>query len=237
MCGRYTLHTEKELLANRFEVDVDSLASLTPRYNIAPTDPVLSLRVRDGVRVAEQIRWGLVPFWAKDGAKLPLMINARVETVDTSPAYRDAIREKRCLLTASGFYEWQRPQGVGRRKIPHWISRADGTPFAMAAIWARWRSKTELTPRIVQSCAIITAPANAAIEPLHDRMPVILPPELEAAWLDPEIDGDIEAILDLLVSVPPEALCFHPVSPDVNGSRNDGPRLIERYEDRQLGFF
>ena len=237
MCGRYTLHTEKEVLANRFEVDPDSLGSLAPRYNIAPTDPVLTMRVRDGVRIADEMRWGLLPFWAKDGAKLPLMINARRETVDTSRAYRDAIREKRCLLPATGFYEWQRPQGLGKRKLPHWISRSDAEPFAMAGIWARWRSKTELVPRIVQSCCIITVPANSAIEPLHDRLPLILPRELEAAWLDPEIDGDIEAILDLLVSVSPESLRFHPVSPDVNGSRNDGPGLIEPYEDPQLGFF
>ena len=237
MCGRYTLHTEKEVLAGRFEIDPDSLAELAPRYNIAPTDPVLTVRLGDEGRRAAEMRWGLIPYWAKDGAKLPLMINARVETVATRPAYRDALREKRCLIPASGFYEWRQPDGLGTRKIPHWISRRDTEPFAMAGIWARWRSRDEPIPRTVESCAIITAPANPDIAALHDRMPVILPPDLEAAWLDPALDDDPENLLRLLEPIGPGTLHFHPVSRAVNGARNDGPSLIERHEDPQLGLF
>ncbi len=237
MCGRYTLHTEKEVLAHRFEVDPESLGELAARYNIAPTDDVLGVRLKEDRRIAMQMRWGLIPFWAKDGAQLPLMINARVETVATRQAYRDALREKRCLIPASGFFEWQSPGGLGRRKVPHWISRRDGEPFAMAGIWARWRSRTELVPRTVHSCAIITAPANAVVAELHDRMPVILPPEYEAAWIDPDLNDSVDELLKLLVPLAAEELRSHPVSTEVNGARNDGPSLIEPYEDPQLGFF
>ena len=126
MCGRYTLYTEKEVLARRFEVEI---AELSPSYNVAPTQSVVSVSFEKEARVAGVMRWGLIPFWTKDETKLPQMINARVESVATRPAYREAFRRRRCLILADGFYEWQRGLGPGKRKIPHWIFREDGGPF------------------------------------------------------------------------------------------------------------
>ncbi len=183
------------------------------------------------------MRWGLIPFWAKDEAKLPQMINARVESVATRPAYRESFRRRRCLILADGFYEWQRGLGRGKRKIPHWIFREDGGPFAMAGIWAVWR-RQDLERTWVRSCAIITADANAAVSKLHDRMPVILPPDAESAWLDPALDGNTAELTKLLVPVGAEELRSRPVSVLVNSAGNDSPHLIEFCdEDPQLGFF
>ena len=234
MCGRYTLYTEKEVLARRFEVDI---AELSPSYNVAPTQSVISVTVEKEARRAGAMRWGLIPFWAKDETKLPQMINARVESVATRPAYRDAFRRRRCLILADGFYEWQRGLGAGKRKIPHWISREDGGPFAMAGIWSVWR-RADLERTWVRSCAILTAAANAAVAELHDRMPIILSPEAESAWLDPALDGDAAELTQLLVPVAPERLQSRPVSTRVNSAANDDPSLIEFCdEDPQLGFF
>jgi putative SOS response-associated peptidase YedK len=238
MCGRYTLHTEKEALAARFDFDPAEIAALKPRYNVAPTDPVLAVRVQDGARHAALLRWGLVPYFAKAINALPLMINARVEGVAKSGAFRDALREKRCLIPADGFYEWQKAAPLARRKVPHLIGLASGEPFAMAGLWARWRAKDDLAAEPLYSCTILTAPANAAIAPLHDRMPVILPRDAEARWLDPALDGDVDALLALLQPVPAGALEAHPVSIKVNSVKNDDPSLLEpSTEDPQLGFF
>ncbi len=235
MCGRYTLYTEKEVLARRFEVEISELAA---SYNIAPTQSVVTVSAEDGARVAKSMRWGLIPFWAKAGAELPQMINARAETVATRPAYRESFRHRRCLVLADGFYEWQRALGPGRRKIPHWIHRADGEPFAMAGIWSKWRRTGDLEQSTVLSCAIITTGANPAVSPLHDRMPVILPRDAESAWIDHGLDDDAARLTKLLVAVGPADLCSHPVSMRVNSAQNDDPRLIEfSDEDPQLGFF
>ena len=165
MCGRYTLYTEKEVLARRFEVEI---AELSPSYNVAPTQSVVSVSFEKEARVAGVMRWGLIPFWTKDETKLPQMINARVESVATRPAYREAFRRRRCLILADGFYEWQRGLGPGKRKIPHWIFREDGGPFAMAGIWSVWR-RPDLERKWLRSCAIITTSANAAVSELHGQ--------------------------------------------------------------------
>ena len=234
MCGRYTLYTEKEVLARRFEVEI---AELSPSYNVAPTQSVVSVSFEKEARVAGVMRWGLIPFWTKDETKLPQMINARVESVATRPAYREAFRRRRCLILADGFYEWQRGLGPGKRKIPHWIFREDGGPFAMAGIWSVWR-RPDLERKWLRSCAIITTSANAAVSELHDRMPVILPRKAESAWLDPALDGNTEELTKLLVPIAPEELRSRPISTRVNSADNDDPSLIEFCdEDPQLGFF
>jgi putative SOS response-associated peptidase YedK len=234
MCGRYTLYTEKEVLARRFEVEI---AELSPSYNVAPTQSVISITFEKEARVAGAMRWGLIPFWTKDETKLPQMINARVESVATRPAYREAFRRRRCLILADGFYEWQRGLGPGKRKIPHWIFREDGGPFAMAGIWSVWR-RPDLERKWLRSCAIITTSANAAVSELHDRMPVILPRKAESAWLDPALDGNTEELTKLLVPIAPEELRSRPISTRVNSAGNDDPSLIEFCdEDPQLGFF
>lgn len=224
MCGRFTLHTEKELLARRFEVDLEGI-ELVERYNIAPTDAVLAVRIKDGDRAARYMRWGLIPHWAKPLERLPSMINARVETVATRPAYRDSFRRKRCLIPADGFYEWQAGTGPRGTKTPHWIALRSGEPFAMAGIWATWFPPGEPDAAPVVSCAIVTAPANALVRTLHDRMPVILTPERAEAWIDPGV-SDPGRLQQLLVPVESDALFARPVSTLVNSTDNDGPELI-----------
>lgn len=235
MCGRYTLHTEKELLAGRFGFDDALLRPLPPRYNIAPTDSVLTVVERDGQRAARPMRWGLIPFWAKSRDKLPLMINARRETVATKPAYRDAFRRSRCLVLGDGFYEWQRPSGLATRKTPYWISRRDGAPFAMAGLCSGWRDPEQPLADKLYSCSIITAPANSAVAEIHERMPVILTRDAEATWLSRDVQdpGTLSALLEPLRA---DELESRPVSTRVNSVRNDDPSLIERFEDPQLGF-
>jgi putative SOS response-associated peptidase YedK len=232
MCGRFTLHTPKEILAARFAVDLGGV-DLAPRYNVAPTQPVLAVRAGEaGARRAELMRWGLVPTFAKE-AKSSGMINARVESAATRPAYRVAFRRHRCLILADGFYEWQRGGRGG--KTPYWISLASGEPFAMAGLWSFWRARELFATEPVISCAILTAPANPAVAPIHDRMPVILHPEAEAAWIE-RGEQDVERLRALLVPVPAEALRAVPVGLRVNSPRNDGPDLIRPEDIPRLGF-
>ena len=237
MCGRFTLHTPREILTRRFQVDLDA-PDLTPRYNIAPSQPVLTVRLaRDGQRRADEMRWGLVPHWAKGLDGLPSIINARVESASSRAAYRDAFARYRCLIPADGFYEWRATPLRGGRKRPYWISLASGEPFAMAGLWARWKRTDDLFLRDdLHSCAILTTAANECVAPLHDRMPVILHPEAESAWLDPALDGAIERLRELLVPVPAEALVAQPVSTRVNSAMNDGADLIQECDEPHAGF-
>lgn len=236
MCGRFTLHTEREALARRFRIDLEGLESPGPRYNVAPTQSVLTVTVRDEVRTATFMRWGLIPHWAKDLSKLPSMINARVETAATRPAYRRAFRRRRCLILADGFYEWGPGERGTRERSPFWVSLPDGEPFAMAGLWAAWHAPDDPEGKPVLSCTILTVAANPTVARIHDRMPAILHPEAEASWLDPSIE-DPEKIRGVLVPVPAEALRLTPVSRRVNSPRNDGPELIRPVpEPPTLGF-
>jgi putative SOS response-associated peptidase YedK len=216
MCGRYTLHTEKEALAERFDFDPGDLATLAPRYNVAPTQNAVTVRADGTARVASLMRWGLVPSWAKAIAGLPQMINARAEGIEAKPSFRQPFRKQRCLILADGFYEWQAPVAPAKRKIPHFIGLASGEPFAMAGLWSIWQPKDELG---------------------DERMPVILPRDAEARWLDSALDGNVEALQALLVPVGSDALRAHPISTRVNAVRNDDPSLLEESDaDPQLGF-
>ena len=238
MCGRYTLHTEKEALAERFEFDPAALAPQSARYNIAPTQNVLTLRAAGGARRPELMRWGLVPSFAKEIGSLAHTINARVETLAVRSAFKESLRAKRCLVLADGFYEWEPAGGPRKSKLPYLVARADGEPFAMAGLFAEWRRRGELLGETLLSCAIVTTAANAAVARLHDRMPVILPREAEARWLDPTLDGDTEALLALLSPVPPAELTSHPVSRRVNSVKNDDPSLLQPDDSEpSLGFF
>lgn len=234
MCGRFTLHTPKDVLARRFDVDVASL-ELLERYNIAPTQPVLTVRIdRSGARAAGNMRWGLVPPWTENPKTAQSMINARIESAAKSPAYRTAFRRRRCLVIADGFYEWQ-PVAGRRGRLPWWISLASGEPFAFAGLWTVYRPQELFPTEPLFSCTILTAPANPLVAPIHGRMPVILRPEHEPAWIDPARD-DVAGLQSLLEPVPPEALRAHPVSLLVNSPRNDGPQLIVAEHPPQLGF-
>ena len=177
------------------------------------------------------MHWGLVPHWTRPDAKPQGLINARAETADRKPAFRDAWRSGRCWVLASGFYEWQAPRGASRRKIPHWISRRDGAPFAMAGLWSTWRHP-DAPP--LHGCAILTIDASAVVREIHERMPAILSPEREAIWLSP--DSSPEQLRAALEPVDPAALEVRPVSTAVNRVANDDPSLIEPSDDPQLGF-
>lgn len=234
MCGRFTLHTEREVLARRFAVDMDAVDDLAPTYNVAPGQAILTVYAEGTERRAARMRWGLVPSWAKDPASLAPMINARGETVATRASYREPFRRRRCLIPADGFYEWGPGERGSSSRRPFWISLATGEPFAMAGLWSRWQPPDTDEPLL--TCTIITVAANAVVSRVHDRMPAILHPEAEAAWLDPEV-RDPERVRGLLVPLPDEALQSTPVSPRVNSTRNDGPDLIRPVpEPPSLGF-
>jgi len=232
MCGRYTLTNPKPAgFRKRFGIEESvDLGDEEPRYNIAPTDPVLAVRRTDeGARNLGRLRWGLVPGrWAERRSGPPL-INARAESLATQPAFAESFRERRCLIPADGFYEWRKDE---RGKVPIWLSRPDGRLFAFAGVWAKLPAR-DGSSDVLHSCAIVTCAPNALIRPIHDRMPVVLQPEAEARWLDPEVDPD--ELLGLLVPAPEDALVTREVGDFVNNVRDDGAHLIDRRaEEPQL---
>ena len=225
MCGRYTLtDPDPARIRTRFDLDesVEPSEGEQPRFNIAPTDPVLAIR-RDehGDRELGRLRWGLVPGrWAERRSGAPL-INARAETLERQPAFAESFRERRCLIPADGFYEWRDGESG---KTPFWISLADGGLFAFAGIWAALPGRDGGGDR--HSCAIVTCEPNGLIRPLHDRMPVVLAPDAEARWLEPEVGA--EELASLLVPAPEGLLVLREVVDAVNDVREDGPHLLER---------
>lgn len=218
MCGRFSLGTPAGDLAAA--LGLPEPPGFTPRFNIAPTQthPV----VRAGAAAPEwcTARWGLVPPWAKEAGLGARMINARAETLAEKPAFRAAFRRRRCLVPADGFYEWT-GQGPGRR--PHFIGLAGGEPFTFAGLWEVW---TAASGEVLLTFTIITTEANALLRPLHDRMPVILPPARRAAWIDPAIT-DPGLLKDGLVPYPPAAMRHFPVGTFVNNPRHEGPACRE----------
>jgi putative SOS response-associated peptidase YedK len=219
VCGRYTLATP-DPAAIRARFPVGGSVDIVPRYNVAPGDQVLAVTTdSQGAPRGELLRWGLVPPWA-EGAQTGLkMINARVETVAARPAYRRAFERFRCLIIADGFYEWRSlPNGY---KQPHHIARSDGEPFAFAGLWSIWRAEGG---RTLRSCTIITTAANDAVAQLHDRMPVILAPEHETAWLDPITPPKL--LHQLVEGIPAADIAIRPVSSAVNDARYDGPECL-----------
>src|SRR4051812_7283306 len=225
VCGRYTLtNPDPVKLRQRFMLGESVVPEIEPRFNVAPTDPVLAVRrIEEGAREAGRLRWGLVPGrWAEKRSGRPL-INARAEGLTSQPAFRDSFAERRCLIPADGFFEWRRDEN-GR--LPFWISRADGDLFAFAGIWAALPSRASGPEgEMLHSCAIVTTEPNELIRPIHDRMPVILDPGLEAHWLDPDTDED--ELLAMLRPLPADALRTREISDAVNDVRNDGPELLE----------
>ena len=218
MCGRYSLIADLGALAQRFAFDARQL-SFEASYNIAPTQQVLTV-IGGDERRGGFMRWGLIPHWAKSASMGARMINARAETVTERPAFRDALRRRRCLVLADGFYEWRRSPG-GRS--PMRIVMRSGEPFAFAGLWAVWRDPDG---NRVPSCTIITTAANDLLAPIHDRMPVVLPPGLEDLWLDRSID-DPDALAGVLSPYPDDALEAYAVSTLVNSAANNGPEIIE----------
>lgn len=212
MCGRFTLRTEANVMIKQFALKFEG--ELVPRYNIAPTQLVPVVRTVE--RELKPLRWGLVPFWAKtpkDGAK---MINARSETVETKPAFRNAIKSKRCLVPADGYFEWVRE---GKQKQPYWIRMKDEQPFLMAGLWERWRDKSTPDAEPVETFTILTTRANELTADIHERMPVILSPNDYEPWLDTSVSAD--TLSYMYEPYAANEMRVDPVNTRVNSVRND----------------
>jgi len=225
MCGRYTLLAEfKHQLEEGFELM--GLEPPGPRFNISPTQRAPVIRQLDNTRQIDELRWGLIPHWAKDVTIGSRMINARSETAADKPSFRVPLRRQRCLVPASGFYEWQAlegPSAKGRKKQPYYIHRRDNGLLAFAGLWDRWQDKDGET---IESFTILTTAPNELMRSLHDRMPVILGREAYDLWLDPSMQ-DAERLRPLLVPFPDDPLTAHPVSTRVNNVRFDDPSCID----------
>lgn len=213
MCGRFSLATLPGTLATHF--GIPQVPPLAPRYNIAPSQPVAVIRQGEAERECVLLRWGLVPAWSKEPDTKYSTINARAETVADKPAYRAAFRRRRCLIPATGFYEWQARESG---KVPHFIHLQDGGLFAFAGLWERW----EGDGTVLESCTIIVTGANRTMAPIHARMPAIIAPEQYATWLDPD-HADRARLLGLLAPWHGTPLEAWPVSRLVNNPRNESP--------------
>jgi putative SOS response-associated peptidase YedK len=235
MCGRFTLRTPASAIAEQF--GLLELPSFAPRFNVAPSQSVAVVRIRpvdsaDGGRTAAStsqsaggrelvwMQWGLVPRWAKDPAIGNRLINARAETAANKPAFRDAMRGRRCLVVADGFYEWRRS---GRAKQPYFIRLRDGRPFAFAGLWDTWQRPDR---SILESCTLLTTDANDLVRPIHDRMPVVLPPSAYSLWLNLE-ERDPGRLVSLLAPHAGDQMEAYPVSTLVNSPAHESPRCVE----------
>ena len=221
MCGRFTLTIDPATLQETF-AEYAFPAKFAPRYNIAPTQPILAIP-NDGANRADFFVWGLIPSWAKDPAMGNRMINARAETLAEKPAFRGGFKYKRCLIVADGFYEWKAPDSPGvKAKTPYYIQMEDRQPFAFAGLWDSWNSPDGSA---VRSCTIITTEPNELMAKLHNRMPVILNPSDYDAWLDPAPRAP-DSLAALLKPFPAVEMTAHPVSTLVNSPANDRPELV-----------
>ncbi len=218
MCGRFTLSTKLSDIKRTFNIK-EVEAAPEASYNIAPTQPVAVVVARDGVNTLESMRWGLIPFWAKDQAIGSKMINARAETLTEKPAFKRPFKSQRCLVVADGFYEWRK---VGTKKIPMFVRLKSKRPFGFAGLYDTWK-----TPEgdHIASCTIITTPPNALLKPIHDRMPVIIPKDEYELWLDSTIQ-DVGELMPLLQPYSAKEMEAYEVSRMVNSPANNSPECI-----------
>jgi putative SOS response-associated peptidase YedK len=214
MCGRFVRHSPPSTYAELFGVDPIPGG---PSFNVAPTQNVAAIRVTDGQRMPLLLRWGLIPVWAKD--KKTSFVNARADTVFQKPAFRSAIKKRRCLVLADGYYEWKK---VGKAKQPYYFHMRDGRPFAFAGIWECWKGEDEP----LETCALLTTEPNELARTVHDRMPVILPIGSCDAWLDSR-NEDAAALQGLLGPYPAADMACHAVTPLMGNVRHNGPDCIE----------
>jgi len=220
MCGRFVLMTPGKSLAEHFMLD--EAPSLEPRYNIAPTQPVAMIKQKAGTSLRElkMVRWGLIPFWAKEAKMGAGFINARSETAADRPAFRAAFKMRRCLIPADGFYEWKK---LEKGKDLYLVVLSDRLPFAFAGLWESWKS---FDGELIESCTILTTDANDLVQPIHDRMPAILSPNDYELWLNPEIKTP-ESLKHILKPFPSEEMIMFPVSGKVNKASYDGADCVE----------
>jgi putative SOS response-associated peptidase YedK len=221
MCGRYRRTTKEEELARIYNIPIPEQPDLPVSYNIAPSQDILAIRFNPetGERSLDQLRWGLIPHWAKDQKIAYRTINARAETVDKAPSYRQAFIKRRCLIPADGFYEWRK---TAKPKLPFAIAMKDDRPFTFAGLWENWKDPE--TGEWVRTCTIITGEPNELVAQIHPRMPVIIPEQHHAAWLGETEDGNLK---ELLVPYPADQMRMWEISPRVNSPKNDDPSLWE----------
>lgn len=222
MCGRYTITSAPEAIRALFRYDEQP--NFPPRFNIAPTQPIPIVRLMDGKRQFALARWGLLPSWVKDPAAFSLLINARGESVCDKPAFRAAMKRRRCLIPADGFYEWQASGGVSKQ--PFYIHARSGRPLAFAGLWETW---TGPNGEELDTAAIVTTKANHTLKPIHNRMPVIVPPEAFDLWLD-TTHVDAKTAEALIAPAPDDLLEAYRVSTAVNRTANDDPKLLDRFD-------
>jgi putative SOS response-associated peptidase YedK len=221
MCGRFVQAQSAQSYAAHFGAVVSLDEQVKPSWNVAPTDRAVAVAEHDGDRLLGAFRWGLVPWFAKDAKVGSRHINARAETAATAASFKDSFARKRCLIPADGFYEWEKLESGG--KLPHFIHHGDGTPLALAGLWSSWKDPEGT--RLV-TCTLITTRPNDLVAPIHNRMPVILPPEAWDRWLDRDLT-DPGALLPLLVPAADGRLIEHAVSTLVNDVRNNYPECVE----------
>src|SRR5271167_460990 len=224
MCGRYRLSRRKQIIEEYFDTS-DWQEDWSPRYNIAPTQPVPVIRQnpKEPIRELSLMRWGLIPSWAKDMFGAARMINARSETAHALPAFREAMKLRRCLVPADGFYEWQRR---GSAKQPYCFEIGDGELFAFAGLWERWRDPSG---HWMKSCSILTTTPNAVTSAVHDRMPVILDPDSYDLWLDPGMNDGATAS-ELLKPYDARLMRCYPISTRINHVANDDEECSRHVE-------
>ena len=219
MCGRFTLTVDPAELQDTF-TNYDFPAQFAPRFNIAPAQPVLAIP-NNGQNRADFFIWGLIPSWAKDPSIGNRLINARGETLAEKPSFRGSYKYKRCLVLADGFYEWKSQPGT-KVKVPHFIHMKDRKPFALAGLWDEWHSPDGSQ---IRSCTIVTTEPNDLMAAIHNRMPVILPPEAYAQWIDPAVRTP-ESLGGLIKPYPAEKMAAYPVSTLVNSPKNDRAECV-----------
>ena len=220
MCGRTSLYTPVPELEERF--DATAVKEFPPRYNIAPTDDIAVITNEERSEI-DLARWGLVPHWKGNPNDGPQLINARAETIDQKASFRESFERRRCLVLSNGFYEWQQRRGG---KQPYRIAKDDDSPFAFAGLWERWQSNGTT----IDSCTIITTEANSIVEPIHDRMPVILECEHEEEWLFTENADERKA---LLKPYPGQDLTAYPISTQVNNPAHNSPEILVEANDQR----
>ena len=223
MCGRFASKGSAKDIEKEFKVGKLNKLKFAPRYNIAPSQTIPAILETDGARTAQELRWGLIPSWAKDDAIGNKLINARAETLSEKPSFRNAFRSHRCIIPASGFYEWAK-KGASAKQ-PFYFYLKEKPVFGFAGLWEEWLDKQ--SGELVETCTIITTEANEVLEPVHDRMPVILKAEDYDRWLDEKLKDTAE-LQSLLVPYPADEMASHAVSRAINNPAYDAPELIDR---------
>ncbi|WP_270182630.1 SOS response-associated peptidase [Alkalihalobacillus sp. CinArs1] len=223
MCGRFSLTAELDALIERFQIDQITIDDYSVRYNIAPSQQVPTIiRANDENRLGT-LRWGLIPFWAKDASIANKLINARSETAAEKASFKHALKKRRCIILSDGFYEWKKDKD---RKVPMRIQVNKGEPFAMAGLWEQWKEGE----KSIYTCTILTTEANDMMKEIHNRMPVILPKEQEHDWLDPSIE-DFNILKDMMVSYPSDKMNAYEVSTHVNSPKNEDETCVLPIEE------